>query len=102
MICKLHLEVNYETDKMIFILCHEQGLNYHISFAIVMGVTIKPQFASTRMLFAITAARRVTWQKCFAVDQLGLKFQRIRSNDSRPIHKRTLRHKDSPSGCRHR
>ena len=91
MICKLHLKVSQEADKKIFITCHEQGLNYHISFATVVEVITKPQIASTRMLFVINVPKRVTWQKCVAVDQLGLKFQRIGSSDNRPIQKRTLR-----------
>ena len=47
MICKLHLEASHEADKIIFITCHEQGLNYHISFATVVEVITKPQIAST-------------------------------------------------------
>ena len=67
------------------------GTQLSHSFATVVEVITKPQIASTRMLFVINVARRVTWQKCVAVDQLGLKFQRIGSSDNRPIQKRTLR-----------
>ena len=81
MICKLHLEVSHKADKMIFITYHERGIKYHVTFVIVVEVIIKLQIASTRMLYARTAQKRVTWQKCVAVHQLGLKFRGTRSSD---------------------